>query len=228
MALVRKPFLMVNPKVYLYGDKLIKLAKVADKLAQKFQVDILFTGPLIDLPRIKAETSHLILTAQHMDMMEPGRGMGHVLPEGLVAAGIQAVVLNHAEKQLTLNVLAKTIKRAKEVGLYTIVCGDSIEECRAIAQLEPDMMICEPTSLIGTNKTSDDEYITKTVKTVKEIDSNILVLEAAGVSTGNDVKKVLQLGADGTGGTSGIVCADDWEKKLVEMINPLKSYQDGE
>lgn len=228
MALVRKPFLMVNPKVYLYGDKLIKLAKVADKLAQKFQVDILFTGPLIDLPRIKAETSHLILTAQHMDMMEPGRGMGHVLPEGLVAAGIQAVVLNHAEKQLTLNVLAKTIKRAKEVGLYTIVCGDSIEECRAIAQLEPDMMICEPTSLIGTNKTSDDEYITKTVKAVKEIDSNILVLEAAGVSTGNDVKKVLQLGADGTGGTSGIVCADDWEKKLVEMINPLKSYQDGE
>lgn len=228
MALVRKPFLMVNPKVYLYGEKLIKLAKVADKLAQKFQVDILFTGPLIDLPRIKAETSHLILTAQHMDMMEPGRGMGHVLPEGLVAAGIQAVVLNHAEKQLTLNVLAKTIKRAKEVGLYTIVCGDSIEECRAIAQLEPDMMICEPTSLIGTNKTSDDEYITKTVKTVKEIDSNILVLEAAGVSTGNDVKKVLQLGADGTGGTSGIVCADDWEKKLVEMINPLKSYQDGE
>lgn len=228
MAIVRKPFLMVNPKVYLYGDKLIKLAKVADKLAQKFQVDILFTGPLIDLPRIKAETSHLILTAQHMDMMEPGRGMGHVLPEGLVAAGIQAVVLNHAEKQLTLNVLAKTIKRAKEVGLYTIVCGDSIEECRSIAQLEPDMMICEPTSLIGTNKTSDDEYITKTVKAVKEIDSNILVLEAAGVSTGNDVKKVLQLGADGTGGTSGIVCADDWEKKLVEMINPLKSYQDGE
>lgn len=227
MVLVKKPFLMINPKVYLFGDELVQLAKVADKLAQKYQIDILFTGPLIDLPRIKAETSHLILTAQHMDMMEPGRGMGHVLPEGLVAAGIQAVVLNHAEKQLTLNVLARTIKRAKEVGLYTIVCGDSIEECRAIAQLNPNMMICEPTSLIGTNKTSDDQYIIETVKAVKDINPNILILEAAGVSTGDDVKKVLKLGADGTGGTSGIVCADNWEKKLIEMIEPLKLWQGG-
>lgn len=228
VVLVKKPFLMVNPKVYLFGDEIVQLAKVADKLAQKYQIDILFTGSLIDLPRIKAETSHLIITAQHMDAVNKGRGMGHVLPESLVAAGVQAVVLNHAENQLTLNVLAKTLKRAKEVGLYTIVCGDSIEECRAIAQLNPNMMICEPTSLIGTNKTSDDQYIIETIKAVKGINSNILILEAAGVSTCDDVKKVLRLGADGTGGTSGIVCADNWEKQLIEMINPLKLCQGGE
>ena len=118
MKLVQKPFLMVNPKVYLYGEDLIKLAKIADDLAQKYQIDILFTAPLIDLPAIKAATNHLLLTAQHMDPVVAGRGMGHVLPEGLKAAGVKAVVLNHAENPLTVNVLARTIKRAKELGLY--------------------------------------------------------------------------------------------------------------
>lgn len=228
MNLVKKPFLMVNPKIYLYGNKIVELAKVTDKLAQKYQIDVLFTSPLIDLPKIQAETSHLILTAQHMDSMKAGRGMGHVLPEDLKAAGIQAVVLNHAENRLTLNVLARTIKRAKEVGLYSIVCSDTVEECRAIAVLKPDMMICEPSSLIGSHQTSDDEYIRQTVKTVKSIDPQILILEAAGVSTGADVRKVLHLGADGTGGTSGIVCADNWEKKLIEMIEPMTKYRNGE
>lgn len=228
MKLVQKPFLMVNPKVYLYGEELVKLAKIADNLAQKYQIDILFTAPLIDLPAIKAATNHLLLTAQHMDPVVAGRGMGHVLPEGLKAAGVKAVVLNHAENPLTVNVLARTIKRAKELCLYSIVCADSVAECRAIAELEPNMMICEPTSLIGTHQTSDDEYITSTVQAIKAINSNIMVLEAAGVSTGADVQKVLQLGADGTGGTSGIVCAADWEKKISEMLEPMKQFQRGE
>lgn len=226
MVKVKKPFFIVNPKSYLYGDDAVKLARIADKMAAKYHLDCLFTGQLIDLPRIKAATNHLIITAQHMDPLRPGRGMGHVLPEALKAAGVAAVVLNHAEKPLEIGVLDKTLARAKELGLMTIVCSDTPEESRAIAALHPTIMICEPTSLIGTGSTSNDEYIKATNEAVRSVDSNILIMQAAGVSTGEDVKKVLRLGADGTGGTSGIIKAPDWQEKLAEMMGAMAAYKE--
>ncbi|HAQ3899147.1 TPA: triose-phosphate isomerase, partial [Enterococcus faecium] len=33
MRTVRKPFFVVNPKSYLYGEQALKLAKTADQLA---------------------------------------------------------------------------------------------------------------------------------------------------------------------------------------------------
>ena len=59
-----------------------------------------------------------------MDSLTPGRGMGHVLPESLKEAGAEAVFLNHAENQKTVSELYATIKRAKELGMITIVCAD--------------------------------------------------------------------------------------------------------
>lgn len=225
---IRKPFFIVNPKAYIYGKEVLNLALVTDELAKENDIDCLFTAQLVDIPAIVERTSHLIVTAQHMDPLVPGRGMGHVLPEALKASGVKAVVLNHAEDPLTLSNLDKTIKRAREVGLLTIVCADTVEQCKAVAQLGPDMMICEPTSLIGTGNTSDDEYIKQTNHAIRSVSPDILIMQAAGVSTGDDVYRVLRGGADGTGGTSGIIKAPDRKAKLVEMIGALKKVQDEE
>ena len=222
---IRKPFFIVNPKSYLYGDDAMKMAKIADKLAEKYDIDCLFTGQLVGLPEIAKETSHLIITAQHMDSLHPGRGMGHVLPEALVNRGIKAVVLNHAEKPLTIAELDATIKRAKEVGLMTVVCSDTVEQCKAIAELNPDVMICEPDSLIGTGNSSNESYIESTTKAVRSVNPNILIMQAAGVSTGEDVEKIMKLGADGTGGTSGIINAPSWEDKISEMMSALVKFK---
>ena len=51
-------------------------------------------------------------------------------------------------------------------------------------------------------------------------------MQAAGVSTGEDVRKVLTLGADGTGGTSGIINAPSWKDKLTEMMSALVDYRE--
>jgi len=225
MLKIKRPFFIVNPKSYLYGKDSMKMAKIADKLAKKYNIDCIFTGQLIDLQKIVLETNNLIITAQHMDSLVPGRGMGHVLPEGLVDAGIQAVVLNHAEKPLTIAKLDATIKRAKELGLMTIVCADTVEQCRAIAELNPDCMICEPNTLIGTGNSSNEEYILETTKAVREVNSNILIMQAAGVSNAADVKKVMTLGADGSGGTSGIINAPSWEDKIDEMMSALVKFK---
>lgn len=223
--MIKAPFFIVNPKSYLYGTEVVKLAQIADRLAQQYHIDCLFTGQLIDLPALKQATQHLIITAQTMDPLEPGRGMGQVLPEGLQSQGVGAVVLNHAEKPLTIAALDWTIKRARTLNLMSIVCADTPEQCRAVAQLHPTMMICEPTSVIGTGTISNDDYIQQTNQAVREVDPQILIMQAAGVSTRADVTHVLQLGADGTGGTSGIIQAPDWQAKLTEMMSALVQFK---
>ena len=218
---LRSPFFVVNPKSYLYGEEEYKLAAVAEELAVKYDVDILFTGQLVDLARIAHDFPHLFVCAQAMESLKPGRGMGHILPEALKAAGVRATFLNHAENPMTMSELTKTIARAKEVGILTVVCADDVADAKAIAQLHPDVMVCELTSLIGTGKTADESYMKATNEAVKTISPETKTLQAAGISTAEDVYKAIASGADGTGGTSGIVCAKDPVATLRKMIAAL-------
>ena len=151
--------------------------------------------------------------------------MGHILPEALVEAGVRAVVLNHAENPLTIADLDATMQRAKQLGLLTIVCADTEAQCRAIATFGPDVMICEPTAAIGTGAMDAGTYIERTTRIVKDVNPNILVIQAAGVTSGADVRRVLDLGADGSGGTSGIIKAADWRAKIEEMILAMTAFK---
>lgn len=223
---IRRPFFVVNPKAYIYGEESVRLAKYADRLAEESDVDVFFTGQLIDLPSVKRETGHVIVTAQHMDGLVPGRGMGHVLPEALAVAGVEAVFLNHAEHAMSVSQLARAMSRADELGILTIVCADSVEEAGALAGLHPDIMVCEPTSLIGTGKVSGGGYMEATRRAVKEVSPDTLVLQAAGISTGDDVYQAIMSGADGTGATSGIVAAADPYQAMKEMIEALTKARD--
>ena len=220
-AVLQRPFFVVNPKSYLYGEEIRKLAKKTDELCERYGFQSLFTAQLIDLPWIIEQCPHLIPCAQTMESLKPGRGMGHVLPEALAAAGVKACFLNHAENPLTLHGLAATIARANEVGILTCVCADSVEEARAIAQLHPDIMTCELTSLIGTGQIADEDYMRSSTQAVKEISPHTMVLQAAGISTGQDVYDAIMYGGDATGGTSGIVAAEDPFATLEEMFAAL-------
>lgn len=220
-AMLRRPFFVVNPKSYLYGKEILKLAKYTDALAEKYDFDVLFTAQAVDIPVIKSATRHLLVTAQHMDGLVPGKGMGHILPEALKNAGVAGTFLNHAEHPMTINQLAKAMHRADELGILTIVCADTVEEAQAIAKLQPDVMVCEPTSLIGTGQVSDENYMKSTNEAVKSVSPNTKVLQAAGISTGQNVYDAILCGADGTGGTSGIVAAKDPFKTLDEMFQAL-------
>ena len=53
MAEARVPFLVVNPKNYLYGESSLELAKAADKVAEDTGIQIYFTCPLVDVRLIK-------------------------------------------------------------------------------------------------------------------------------------------------------------------------------
>jgi len=224
MEKINPPFFMFNPKSYLYGKKLNDLVKYADYLAEIYDINIFATVPFAEIKNVSDVTERIIVTAQHMDAIKPGRGMGKILPESLYFAGARACVLNHAEYPLSYSVLEKTIRRAKELEIFTIVCASSYDEAKAIALLEPETILCEPTDLIGTGTTSPDDYIKETISAIKKINHNIYVMQGAGIRTKDDIIRNLQLGSDANGATSGITEAIDSFEALKEMVEATANY----
>ena len=223
---IKPPFFEIGPKAYLYGDEMLKLARVIDRVAMKYDVDIIVTPQYTDIRLLAENTERILVFAQHMDYLHVGRGLGSVLPEAVNAAGAAGVMLNHAEKKLTLDVVEKTIRRADEVGLATIVCADTIEELTAVAKLSPNLVVAEPTELIGTGRTSDSNYVKAAIETVRSINPDIMILQGAGISNGRDVYNTIKLGAQATGSTSGIIKAADPGAMVEEMIYSLRKAWD--
>lgn len=223
---IKAPFFEIGPKAYIYGEKMLELAKVIDRTAVKYDVDIILTPQYTDIKMLADNTKRILIFAQHMDYLPVGRGLGSVLPEAVKAAGAVGVMLNHAEKKLTYEEIEKTIKRADEVDLATIVCADTVEEIGIIARMSPNLLVAEPTELIGTGKTSDSSYIKETIENVRAINPDIMVLQAAGISNGQDVYNTIKQGAMATGSTSGILKAADPAAMVEEMIAALRKAWD--
>lgn len=226
---IKAPFFEIGPKSYLVGDDVLHLALAADEAAKRYDVDIIFTTPLIELRRVKEATSRIHVFAPHMDPLTPGRGLADVLPESLVAAGAEGVMLNHCEKPLSIFRLRETILRADEVGLVTIVCADSIAEAAAIAHLAPNIIVAEPSELIGTGKASDMSYVDASIHAVQDVNPDILVLQGAGIKSYDDVYRNIFAGCNATGTSSGIVALPTREARAAmtdEMIRAVREAWD--
>ena len=222
------PFFEIGPKAYLYGEKVLALAKCADEVSARYNVQIIFTPQYVDIPMIAHETSHLLVFAQHMDSLRIGRGIGSVLPEAVRAAGAVGVLLNHAEKPLQMDEIERTIQRADEVGLATLVCAGNLEEVRAVAAMRPNIVLAEAPELIGVGRRSegDQKAIQKINEIVWQVDPAIRVLHGAGISCGQDVYEIIKLGAQASGSTSGIIKAADPFAMVEEMISSVRKAWD--
>jgi triosephosphate isomerase len=224
--ILKPPFFEIGPKSYLYGDDVLNLALMADAAAEKYRVNVLFTTPLIELRRVAENCKHLFVLAPHMDSLRPGRGLADVLPESLTAAGAAGVMLNHIEKPVPLDTLEQTLRRADELGLITVVCTGTIEQAKAIACLNPDVIVAEPAAQIGTGVTSDMAWVKASIEAVKSVNPKILVLQGAGISSGKDVYQVINAGAEATGTSSGVIKAQDRTAMVDEMIHAVRQGWD--
>lgn len=220
---IRAPYFEIGPKCFMWGERMLRLAKAVDEIAAEYDLDVIITPQYADIRMIAENTSHIHVYAQHMDHLRPGRGLGSVLPESIKEAGAVGVMLNHAEKKLTLDEIEKTIARADEVGLATIVCADSVREIEAVAKLSPNLIVAEPTELIGTGVASDMGYVRDTIEAVRRINPDIMVLQGAGISTPDDVARVIRAGALATGCTSGVMRAADPEAAARAMLSTLRA-----
>lgn len=224
---ISTPFFEFGPKAYLYGEELLDLMKKIDSFAEKYDMDVIADVQTTDLRLIAENTSSRIhVYAQHMDSIPVGRGMGTILPEAVKATGAVGVMLNHAECKLTPEELREAIKRADEVGLATIVCADKEDEIRAVAEMHPNIVVAEPSELIGTGIAVGREYVDACIDLVKSVDPEIMVLPSAGIKCGQDCFQIISAGADGSGSSSGICCAPDPAAMAEEMMAAVRRAYD--
>jgi triosephosphate isomerase (TIM) len=137
-------------------------------------------------------------------------------------------LLNHSEKKLSLAELERTMQRADQVGLATMVCADRLEDAVVIAKLEPNIIIAEAPELIGVGKRGGDDRqaVDKINRAVWDINPNVRVLHGAGISCGQDVYDIIAAGSQGAGSTSGIILAQDPFAMLAEMIRSVRAAWD--
>ncbi len=220
-AAIRPPVFEIGLKGYCWGAEAVRLAVEADRLAGVLGVSVVYDPQAVDIRPVAAATSRILVFAQHMDPVEPGRGVGSVLAEALRDAGAVGTLLNHSEKPMTVGAVARAIERARAAGLFTLVFADSPAEAAALAHLGPDIVLAEPPGLIATGISAGSamaEFVVRTVTAVKAVDPAILVMSGAGVNGPDDVARMIRLGLDGTGSSSGILRAADPVAAMSAML----------
>jgi len=220
---LKEPIVAINFKTYAQatGEGALRIAKAAEKIYKETGVTIVVAPQLADLYRIAQEVE-IPVFAQHIDPIKPGSHTGHVLPEAVKEAGAVGTLLNHSENRMILADLEAAIRRAEDVGLMTMVCSNNPAVSAAVAALNPDYVAVEPPELIGTGipvSKAKPEVITDTVELVKKVNPDVKVLCGAGISTGEDVKKALELGTVGVLLASGVTKAKDPEKAIWDLVS---------
>lgn len=224
---IRAPYFEIGTKNYIYGDKVLEYAIAADKAAEKYDIDVLFICPAVEIRQVAQNTKNLIILAPYMDTLRPGRGMADILPEGLKAAGAQGVVINHCEKPMSLPQMKATIDRARELDFLVFACADTLDEAKAIANLHPDIINPEPSAIIGGGSgVSPMAYVKDSIRVIKEIDPDIMVEQAAGITNGQQVYDFIMAGSEAAGAASGIMNAADPIAMIDEMIAATRRAAD--
>ncbi|WP_054840754.1 triose-phosphate isomerase [Thermococcus peptonophilus] len=226
MAKLKEPIIAINFKTYIEatGKRALEIAKAAERVWKETGITIVVAPQLADLRMIAESVEIPPVFAQHIDPIKPGSHTGHVLPEAVKEAGAVGTLLNHSENRMILADLEAAIRRAEEVGLMTMVCSNNPAVSAAVAALGPDYVAVEPPELIGTGipvSKAKPEVVTNTVELVKKVNPpDVGVLTGgAGISTGEDVKKALELGSVGVLLASGVTKAKDPEKAIMDLVS---------
>jgi triosephosphate isomerase len=223
---IEKPLIILNLKCYgeSIGPNAVKLAKVAEKVSEDFGLTIIVAPTFVDLLRVASEVS-IPVFAQHIDPVELGAHTGYIPPEAVKVTGAVGSLVNHSERRLLLADVDTCVSRARDLGLHTCVCSNNASVSAATAALNPDIVAVEPPELIGSGRSvskTKPEVVTSTVKLIRDINENVIILCGAGITTGEDARAAIRLGTDGVLLASAFTKAADPAKVLSELANGTK------
>jgi len=222
---VRTPIVLVNFKTCAEGTgkNALKLAKTCEKVSSETKVCVGVAPQFVDIAPI-AGAVRIPVFAQHVDPVVHGSFTGHVLPEAVKEAGAVGTLINHSERRLKLADIDASITRAREADLVSVVCSNNASVSAATAALKPDMIAVEPPELIGTGipvSKAKPEVVSGTVKLVKRVNRDVIILCGAGITRGEDVAAAMRLGTEGVLVASGIVKAKDPYRVLREFAEAI-------
>ena len=146
------------------------------------------------------------------------------MPELLKKSRVSGSLINHSEHRIPAKDIAKLVLKLKELKMMSVVCVKDVNEAKKYAKLNPDYIAIEPPELIGSGKAvskEQPELITKAVRSVDSVKNNTNLLCGAGIVSGEDVQKAIELGSRGILVASGIVKAKNWNNIMSEFAKSM-------
>ena len=215
---------VINCKNYkeISGDKIIKFIKIAEQVSKKYKVKIAISPPqhLIGL----VSNSSIPILAQHVDNSKIGSTTGFIIPELLKKSKVKGSLINHSEHRISSKEIEKLVLKLKELKMISIVCVKDIPEVKKYLKINPDFIAIEPPELIGSGKavsTEKPDLIQKAASIVNNSKNKTKLLCGAGIVSGEDVAKSVELGSKGILVASGIIKAKNWNKIISEFAKAL-------
>jgi triosephosphate isomerase len=221
----RTPIVILNFKTYLEstGNNALKLAMASEIVAEETGVNIIIAPQSPDIYKLSNEVK-IPVFAQHVDVVDAGGHTGSSLIECIKEAGAVGCLVNHSEKRMKLADMDAVVKKAAEISMVSVICTNNIETSAAASTLKPDFVAIEPPELIGSGipvSKAEPEIVEGTVDIIHEINPKISVLCGAGISTGDDMRAAMDLGAEGVLLASGIIMAKDPKEALLNLVSKI-------
>ena len=215
---------IINCKNYeeIAGEKIIKLAKIAEKISKKYKIKIAIAPPHHLIPLITK--FGIIVLAQHLDDKKVGSTTGFMIPEIIKKSKIDGSIINHSEHRITENEIKNLVKRLKKLKLKTVICVKNVSEAKKYAKINPTFIAIEPPELIGTGRaisTEKPQLITNSINAVQAAKNSTKLLCGAGIVSAEDVSRAVELGSKGILVASGVIKAKNWESILSDFSRGL-------
>ncbi len=225
--MLKTPVVIVNFKTYpqSVGERAVELAKIIASVAKEKGINVAVAPQNLDLYRVASQVDIPVL-AQHLDPITPGAHTGWLLAETVKATGAVGSLINHSEHQLQPEKIEQVVKRLRELELTSVVCAKDPEVCKQVTAFKPDMVAVEPPELIGTGRAVSKvkpEVVSDAVKLVHEVNPEVRVLCGAGITSGEDIRIALELGAEGVLLASSVVKAPDPRAAMLDIAKGITS-----
>lgn len=223
--ITRTPIVILNFKTYLEstGKRALELAKISGEVAEETGINVAVSPQHADVWQIAKEVE-IPVFAQHVDPVDAGGHTGSILLESMMEAGASGTLINHSEQRMKLADIDAVVKKVKANDMVSVVCTNNVETSAAAATLKPNFVAIEPPELIGSGipvSKAEPEVVEGTVDVIHQINPDVKVLCGAGISTGEDMRAALDLGAEGVLLASGIILADDPKAALLDLVSKI-------
>jgi len=176
-----------------------------------------------DLSAVVSAAPDLEVWCQHLDPVGFGSNTGWLHPATAIERGASGTLVNHAEHKVSLEHVAMLLEQVPE-GFEVCACAADVKEAIALAALGPDFVAVEPPELIGGDvsvTSADPEIVSGTARAVRDVSASVGILCGAGVKSGSDVSKAIELGTSGVLLASGVTKSADPVASLKDLISML-------
>ncbi len=218
--------LIINFKNYqeILGQGSIALAEAAQSVSEKSQAEIVVAPPSPMLALVASRVS-IPVFSQTVGSEVGEKTTGALLPEAVKGARARGTILNHSESRTSQVEIRRLLPRFHALSLDVCICAATSAEAARLGRLGTKYLAVEPPGLIGSGvavSKARPDLVSKTVTAARGAGYRGRILCGAGIVNAQDVRKAVELGADGVLVSSSVVKARDWRAKIEELAHSLQ------